>query len=99
MRGLAVDGEPLQFLVGFDQQGAAGSFVGAPRFHPHEAISLSVLSRSTGPSFVPLTEVGVPASNPISTSSALSGAFSGATTHCHIASLGALAGSSSSPPS
>ena len=38
MRGLAVDGEPLQFLMGFDQQGAAGSFVGAPRFHPDEAI-------------------------------------------------------------
>src|SRR2546430_2519137 len=38
MRGLAVDGEPLQVLMGYVVQGAARSYVGAPRFHPHEAI-------------------------------------------------------------
>src|SRR5215467_10506659 len=42
-----------------------------------------------GPSFAPFTLTGVPDSNPISTSSALSGAFSGDTVHCHMASLGA----------
>src|SRR2546428_12566596 len=63
------------------------------------AISFSLLRRATGPSFVPFTETGAPDSNPISTSSALSGAFSGDTTHCHIASFGALAGVSRSPPS
>src|SRR5216683_4355905 len=38
MRGLAIDGEALEFLVGFDEQRSAGSFVSAARFHSHEAI-------------------------------------------------------------
>src|SRR6266481_979955 len=38
MRGLAIDGEPLQFLMGFDEKGSAGSFVSAARFHSDEAI-------------------------------------------------------------
>jgi len=38
MRGLAIDGEPLEFLMRFDEEGSAGSFVGAARFHSDEAI-------------------------------------------------------------
>src|ERR1700741_2438305 len=38
MRGLAVNGESLQFLMGFYEKGSAGSFVSAARLHPHEAI-------------------------------------------------------------
>src|ERR1700676_961420 len=38
MRGLAIDGEPLQFLMSFDEKGSAGSFVSAARFHSDEAI-------------------------------------------------------------
>src|SRR5260370_33834666 len=38
MRGLAVDGEALEFLMGFDEKSSARSFVGAARFHPDEAI-------------------------------------------------------------
>jgi len=49
------------------------------------AISLSVVEQIDGAKFRTVDETGVPDSNPISTSSALSGAFSGETTHCHIA--------------
>src|SRR5882762_8947077 len=38
MRGFAVHGEPLEFLMGFDEKGSAGSFVGATGFHSYEAI-------------------------------------------------------------
>jgi len=113
MRGLAIDGEPLEFLMRFDEEGSAGGFVGAARFHSDQAIFDEVgaadavfrgdfverVEQIDGAKFRTVDGTGVPDSNPISTSSALSGAFSGETTHCHIASFGALAGSSSSPPS
>src|ERR1700682_991247 len=38
MSGFAIDGEPLQFLMRFDEKGSAGSFVSAAGFHPDEAI-------------------------------------------------------------
>src|SRR5713101_180845 len=38
MRGFAIDGEALQFLMRFHEQRSAGSFVGAARFHSDEAI-------------------------------------------------------------
>src|SRR5712664_1195069 len=38
MRGFAVHGEPLEFLMGFDEKGSTGSFVGAARFHSDEPI-------------------------------------------------------------
>src|SRR5437588_8299733 len=38
MRGFAVHGEALEFLVRFDEQRSAGSLVRAARFHPDEAI-------------------------------------------------------------
>src|SRR5213080_947614 len=38
MRRFAVDGEALEFLVRFDEQRSAGSFVSAARFHSDEAI-------------------------------------------------------------
>src|SRR6266849_5907264 len=38
MRGLAVDREAFQFLMRFDEQRSAGSFVGAAGFHSHETI-------------------------------------------------------------
>src|SRR5882762_6694116 len=38
MRGFAVHGEALEFLMRFDEKSSAGSFVGAARFHSHEAI-------------------------------------------------------------
>src|SRR6267378_6237093 len=38
MRGFAVHGEPLEFLMCFDEEGSAGSFVGAAGFHSYEAI-------------------------------------------------------------
>src|SRR5712664_1314049 len=38
MRGFAVNGEPLEFLMGLDEESSAGSFVGAARLHSDEAI-------------------------------------------------------------
>src|SRR6266849_2257949 len=38
MRGLAVHGEALEFLMRFDEQGSTGGFVGAARFHSDQAI-------------------------------------------------------------
>src|SRR6267378_3515473 len=38
MRGLAVNGQSLEFLMGFHEKGSAGSFVRAARFHPDETI-------------------------------------------------------------
>src|SRR5712664_1895627 len=38
MRGLAVDRQALEFLMRFDEQGSARSFVCASRFHSNEAI-------------------------------------------------------------
>ena len=38
MRGLAVDCQALEFLMRFDEQGSARSFVCASRFHSNEAI-------------------------------------------------------------
>src|SRR5713226_7639226 len=38
MRGFAINGEALEFLVRFHEESSAGSFVGAARFHSDEAI-------------------------------------------------------------
>ena len=38
MRGFAIDGEALEFLMRLDQQRAAGSFVGAARLHADQTI-------------------------------------------------------------
>src|SRR5712675_943684 len=42
MRGFAIDGEGFKFAMRGDQQSAAGSFVGATRFHSYEAVFYDV---------------------------------------------------------
>src|SRR6266852_8759361 len=42
VRGFAIDGERFEFAVRGDQQRAAGSFVGAARFHTDQAILYDV---------------------------------------------------------
>src|SRR5882757_5174296 len=42
MRGFAIDSKRFEFAMRGDQQGAAGSFVGAARFHSYEAIFYDV---------------------------------------------------------
>src|SRR6267154_169105 len=42
MRGFAIDSKRFEFAVRGDQQSAAGSFVGAARFHSYEAVFYDV---------------------------------------------------------
>src|SRR6266436_4956149 len=113
MRGFAVNGEALEFLVRFHEESSAGSFVGATRFHSDEAIFDEVgppdavlggdiiqrVHEIDGAEFRAVDRNRRAGFKSDFDFFGLSGAFSGETTHCHIASFGAFAGSSSSPPS
>ena len=113
MRSFAIQGQAFEFAVRGDQQSSTRSFISAARLHADQAIFDEV--RATDAmlrgDFIQLFEqidwpellaVDRNRSSRFETNLhlfGLSGAFSGDTIHCHIASFGAFAGSSSTPPS
>ena len=90
MRRLAIEAQRFEFAVRGDQQRAAGRFVRAARLDAHQAIFDQLHAahavrrrdfiqlfdqRDRAERFLPFTETGVPASNPISTVVGLIGRF------------------------